>query len=62
MARKTRAIGSSSAAHSRIAQPKATWRAKTQTWDAITVTYLVTATDQAGNTSAATTLTYSVTR
>jgi len=33
-----------------------------QTWDPITVTYLVTATDQAGNTSAAATLTYNVTR
>ena len=33
-----------------------------QTWNPITVTYLVTATDRAGNTSAATTLTYNVTR
>jgi hypothetical protein len=32
------------------------------TWFPITVTYLVTATDRAGNTSAATTLTYDVTR
>lgn len=32
-----------------------------QTWNPITVTYLVTATDRAGNTSAATTLTYNVT-
>jgi hypothetical protein len=31
-------------------------------WNPITVTYLVTATDRAGNTSAATTLTYDVTR
>jgi hypothetical protein len=33
-----------------------------QTWNPITVTYLVTATDRAGNPSAATTLTYNVTR
>jgi hypothetical protein len=33
-----------------------------QTWNPITVTYLVTATDRAGNTGAATTLTYDVTR
>jgi large repetitive protein len=33
-----------------------------QTWNPITVIYLVTATDRAGNTSAATTLTYNVTR
>jgi Bacterial Ig domain len=33
-----------------------------ETWNPITVTYLMTATDRAGNTSAATTLTYNVTR
>jgi len=33
-----------------------------ETWSPITVTYLVTATDRAGNMSAATTLTYNVTR
>jgi hypothetical protein len=33
-----------------------------ETWSPITVTYLVTATDRAGNTSAPTTLTYDVTR
>jgi hypothetical protein len=33
-----------------------------ETWSPITVTFLVTATDRAGNTSATTTLTYDLTR